>query len=259
MRPNHRLIGCLAIILALLASACGRNLIRDDIAGWSGARQLVVVTTPDWEATSGTLRRYARDGSGWTQVGTAAPVVIGRSGSAWGLGLHPTQTAGPMKREGDGRAPAGVFRIGDAFGYAASVDTALSYLPMQATHYCMDVPASPLYNRIVDSRVVGESAVQGSTEPMRLDVHAKGSQQYKLGMVIEHNQQAIAGAGSCIFAHLWKTPETTTAGCTAMDEPVMRELLAWLRADARPVFVLMPQAEYRRLQAEWSLPANAGL
>lgn len=247
---------CLVLLLALLASACSRHAIKSDVATWSDARQLVLVTTSGWDATNGTLRRYSRDGGDWKQIGAAVPVVIGRTGSAWGLGLHPTQTDGPVKREGDGRAPAGVFRIGEAFGYADSASTALPYLPMHATHYCMDVPASPLYNKIVDARDVGDAAVQGSTEPMRLDIHSKDSQQYKLGFVIKHNPLAVPSAGSCIFAHLWKTPATTTAGCTAMDEPVMRDLLAWLRADRRPVFVLLPESEYERVQAAWKLPSN---
>lgn len=245
---------CMALLLMLLASACSRDAIKSDAIHWSNAQQLVLVTTEGWEATRGTQRRYARSGNEWKQIGAATPVVIGRTGSAWGVGLHAAQTGGPVKREGDGRAPAGVFRIGDAFGYADTASTALPYRAMQASHYCMDVPASPLYNRIVDAREVGEAAVQGSTEPMRLDIHAKGSQQYKLGFVIEHNPQAVAGAGSCIFAHLWKTPSTTTAGCTAMEEPAMRELLAWLRPEAQPVFVLLPQAEYGRVQAAWKLP-----
>lgn len=242
----------------LLAIACSRQ-VRNDIAAWSNTRQLVLVTTPGWDATDGNLRRYARNGNSWKQIGTSTPVVIGRTGSAWGLGLHPAQSGGPIKKEGDGRAPAGAFRIGEAFGYANSVITALPYLPMQATHYCMDVPASPLYNRIVDARVVGEAAVQGSTEPMRLDIHNKGDQRYKLGFVIEHNAQATPGAGSCIFAHLWKTSASTTAGCTAMEEPAMRDLLAWLRDDADPVFVLLPQAEYQRVQVAWNLPSTTDL
>ena len=245
-----------ALLLTLLASACSRDAIKSDTRRWSSAQQLVLVTTDSWEATKGTQRRYARSGNGWKQVGAATPVVIGRTGSAWGLGLHPAQTGGPVKREGDGRAPAGMFRIGDAFGYADTANTVLPYRPMQATHYCMDVPASPLYNRVVDAREVGDAAVLGSTEPMRLDIHNNGDQRYKLGLVIEHNPQAVPGVGSCIFAHLWKASTATTAGCTAMEEPAMRELLAWLRADARPVFVLLPRAEYRRVQAAWNLPPD---
>ena len=249
---------CMAAMLTVLASACSYTT-RGDVADWSRARQLVLVTTSGWDATAGSLRRYERDGDGWEQVGASTPVVLGRAGSAWGLGLHPVQLGGPVKKEGDGRAPAGVFRIGPAFGYPESANTTLPYLPMGATHYCMDVPASPLYNRIVDADIVGKAAVQGSTEPMRLDIHNNGDQRYKSGFVIEHNARAAPGAGSCIFAHLWKSSASTTAGCTAMDEAAMHELLAWLRDDAEPVFVLLPQAEYRRVQAAWNLPANMDL
>jgi L,D-peptidoglycan transpeptidase YkuD (ErfK/YbiS/YcfS/YnhG family) len=77
------------------------------------------------------------------------------------------------------------------------------FFPM---YYCVDVNASPLYNRIVDTRVVGKEAVVGSTEPMRRDIHLNGDQLYKMGFVIEHNSQGTPAAGSCIFAHLWRSP-----------------------------------------------------
>jgi len=222
---------------------------------WSDARQLVLVTTAGWDATTGTLRTYARgDGGAWHEVGDAAPVSIGRGGSGWGIGLHPAQSGGPVKREGDGRAPAGVFAIGEAFGYAAQAPTALPYAQMQASNWCMDVVDSPLYNRIVDTRDVGQAAVQGSSEPMRRDVHEHGDQRYRSGFVIEHNPEARKGAGSCIFAHLWKAPGAPTAGCTAMADATMARLYSWLRPEAGPVFVLLPQAEYDRLRRPWDLP-----
>lgn len=220
---------------------------------WSNARQLVLVTTPGWNASQGTLRTYESTSAGWREVNVAVPVTIGRSGSAWGIGLHPDQR-GPAKAEGDGRAPAGVFRIGSAFGYAPADATSMPYLAMSATHYCVDVSGAALYNRVVDSRVVGEGAVAGSTEPMRRDIHVKGDQRYKLGFIIEHNPDGRAGAGSCIFAHLWRRPGEATAGCTAMDEPAMQRLFAWLNPERDPVFVLLPEAEYARLRGEWKLP-----
>jgi L,D-peptidoglycan transpeptidase YkuD (ErfK/YbiS/YcfS/YnhG family) len=220
---------------------------------WQDARQLVLVTTTDWNADTGLMHTYSRDRDGWRAASDVVPVTIGRAGSAWGIGLHPAQP-GPVKREGDGRAPAGVFAIGTAFGYADKADTALPYAAMDAHDWCIDVADSPLYNRIVDAREVDEAAVAGSTEPMRRDVHANGDQRYKLGFVIEHNTARTRGAGSCIFAHLWKAPGEATAGCTAMDEPAMRDLLAWLQPAQRPVFVLLPQDEYDRLKSEWGLP-----
>jgi L,D-peptidoglycan transpeptidase YkuD (ErfK/YbiS/YcfS/YnhG family) len=244
---------------ALLAGCAIPGDARSDASGaareWDAARQLVLVTTPDWNATGGQMRTFERDARGaWREVGVAVPVTVGRSGSGWGLGLHPAQAAGPQKREGDGRAPAGVFAIGTAFGYAPSARTALPYAAMQRSHWCMDVVDSPLYNRIVDAGEVGDAAVQGSTEPMRLDLHNKGDQRYASGFVIEHNAGATKGAGSCIFAHLWGKPGQATAGCTAMAPDSMQRLYAWLAPDARPVFALLPQAEYERLRTAWDLP-----
>jgi L,D-peptidoglycan transpeptidase YkuD (ErfK/YbiS/YcfS/YnhG family) len=236
-----------SLLLALLAG-CAAQPIR----GTHG--QLVVVAVSHWDATEGTLTTWERHDGRWSPAGIETPVTIGRNGAAWGLGLHPPQQDGPQKREGDGRAPAGLFALGTAFGYAPALDTALGYAPMHATHWCMDVPASPHYNRIVDAQALGADAVAGSSEPMRLDLHAAGDQRYRAGFVIRHNAGAVPGAGSCIFAHLWKAPGVPTAGCTAMPAEAMDRLLAWLDAGAAPLFALLPDDAYARVQADWNLP-----
>ncbi|KAB7768087.1 L,D-transpeptidase family protein [Xanthomonas maliensis] len=227
----------------------------EPVPALTNAQALVVVTTPDWNSTQGRLQTFRRVAGRWQAVAPAFAVALGRQGSAWGEGLHPAQSQGPQKREGDGRSPAGVFAIGTAFGAAPRIDSAMPYQAMTAEHYCMDVPSSPLYNRIVDARNVGQSAVAGSTEPMRLDLKTPGDLRYREGFVIAHNPHALPERGSCIFAHLWQTPGQVTAGCTAMAAADMRRLLAWLRPEQAPLFVLLPQAEYARLQAQWQLPA----
>ncbi|MGB3270494.1 MAG: L,D-transpeptidase family protein [Rhodanobacter sp.] len=246
----------LALLTFAVVLAGGAHAGAAD-APWRDARQMIVVTTADWDVDHGTLRTFVREGDGWREVRTSTPVTIGKNGSGWGLGLNAPQTAagGPVKREGDNRSPAGVFRIGDSFGYAASVDTAMPYLALNATEYCVDVSGAKHYNRIVDANVVGLDAVKGSTEPMRRDLHANGDQRYRMGFVIEQNPRDVPQAGSCIFAHLWKSPTDATAGCTAMTPAVMQSLLAWLKPQDHPVFVLLPQAEYDRLRASWRLPA----
>lgn len=243
--------------IGLALAACASVTQTRHAGRWQQARQMVVVTTDDWDADHGRMRRYARSGGAWQQVGTAQSVVVGRSGSAWGLGLNPIPHGGPRKHEGDGRSPAGIFAITEAFGYAAAADTGLSYHPMRDSDYCVDVVDSPLYNRIVDARIVGVEAVAHATEPMRRDLHVDGDQRYRLGFVIAHNTQATPGAGSCIFAHVWKSPTTTTSGCTAMAASTMNTLAAWLRADEKPVFVLLPTREYQRLWSAWQLPPIA--
>jgi L,D-peptidoglycan transpeptidase YkuD (ErfK/YbiS/YcfS/YnhG family) len=244
------------LFLALLGACAHRTTpASGEATRWSNATQLILVTTPDWNAPAGTLRAFERAGGQWKQIGNTTPVTIGRTGAAWGLGLNDVPADGPRKREGDGRSPAGVFAIGTAFGYAGNATTALPYAPMDANDYCIDVPDSTLYNRIVDAREVGADAVAGSTEPMRRDLHANGDQRYRLGFVIEHNAAARPGAGSCIFAHLWKSPTDATAGCTAMADAEMERILAWLDPGRHPIFVLLPDAEYSKRASAWQLPA----
>lgn len=255
MTARRRILASLtfSIVLAGIAQA------GTAAAPWHDARQMVLVTTAGWNANHGLLRTFVRDGEGWREERAATPVTIGANGAGWGLGLNAPQkgAAGPVKREGDKRSPAGVFRIGEAFGYAAHAHTAMPYRALTATDYCVDVSGSPQYNRIVDAEAVGAAAVKGSTEPMRRDLHVDGDQAYRQGFVIEHNTQAAPQGGSCIFAHLWKSPTGTTTGCTAMTPAVMQSLLAWLKPQDQPVFVLLPQAEYERLRVDWQLPRVA--
>ncbi|GAB3509483.1 hypothetical protein MNQ95_09125 [Pseudoxanthomonas daejeonensis] len=251
-------------LLATLGLACAIAALAGESTGAAtpdplrGAQQLVLVTTGDWDDNEGTLRRFERssDQAAWQEV-ASFDVSIGRAGSAWGTGLHAgaDEDDGPRKREGDGRSPAGVFTLGTAFGYAGDVATGLPYQAMEGSSWCMDVPASPHYNRIVDARQVGEAAVQGSTEPMRLDLHKSGDPRYRLGFVIGHNPDNVPQGGSCIFAHLWRTPGEPTAGCTAMADADMEAMLEWLDADKAPRFVLLPDAQYERLAERWHWPA----
>src|SRR5262245_18645976 len=57
-----------------------------------------------------------RDGR-WVVARPAMPGTVGRNGIA----------APGDKREGDGKTPAGVYRLGPAFGYALSIETGLDY------------------------------------------------------------------------------------------------------------------------------------
>ena len=246
-------------LLALSLAACAHrsSLPAADAHNWAHAQQMVLVTSADWDATGGELRRFERNGAGegWKQVGDTMPVTLGRSGSGWGLGLNPQRGDGPVKREGDGKAPAGVFAIGTAFGYADRATTGLPYQAMTTNDWCIDVPASNYYNKIIDRSMVKAPYLDQSSEPMRRDIHADGDQRYREGFVIEHNEGGAARqGGSCIFAHLWKAPGETTAGCTAMAPASMDALLAWLDARRKPVFVLLPEAQYAALKHDWKLP-----
>lgn len=252
--PQRLMAGLAWSAIAFLAVAPARAQLLDP-----AVRQVVVVVTPAWDAASGRMAWFERDAeAGWRRVAAGVPVTVGRAGCGWGSGLHPSGLKGPAKREGDGRSPAGVFAIGTAFGAAPKLETRLAYRPLDGDDWCIDVATSPLYNRIVSSRDAGAEAVAGSTEPMRRDLLENPDGQYAIGFVIDHNPRCSAGLGSCIFAHVQAGPDVPTAGCTAVAEADLRRLLAWLDADARPAFVLLPATETARLAA-WHLPDATAL
>lgn len=251
MLPRRLLPFLLGLVTLSLTAA---SAAFEAPAAWSVSRQMIVVTTEGWDVDHGSLRTYERDGTRWVPVGMPAEVTIGKRGSAWGVGLHPVQHDGPTKVEGDGRSPAGIFRVGEAFGYAESNGTALPYRGLTASDYCVDVTSSPYYNQLVDAKLVGDKAIDGATEPMRRDLHFNGDHAYRIGFIIEHNPEGRRGAGSCIFAHLWRSSTSPTAGCTAMTDETMEKLLAWLDPKKKPVFVLLPRGEYARLRDAWNLP-----
>ena len=88
--------------------------VQPCLNGLSASRQLLVVVAERWESDGGRLQCFARervDGE-WLPVGNPVAVSLGRAGLAWGLGLHPHCCGvGSEKREGDGRAPAGMFAM----------------------------------------------------------------------------------------------------------------------------------------------------
>jgi D-alanyl-D-alanine dipeptidase len=216
------------------------------------ARQLLVVTTASWDTTGGTLRRFSRDASGaWRAEGSPIPVVVGRTGLAWGVGVAPDAASEPSKHEGDGKAPAGVFPLGRAFGFAPSakaLGTRLPYLQLVQTTECVDDAASAHYNTIVDRARVARIDWTSSERMRRIGL-------YRLGVVVDYNARpAAAGRGSCIFLHVWGGPRSSTAGCTAMAESALAELVRWLDPARRPVLVQLTDAAYARRRMEWELP-----
>jgi D-alanyl-D-alanine dipeptidase len=224
-------------------------------------RQLVLVVTDSWTAPTGKLTRWERVGQGaWKKVGEPVVVSVGRSGLGWGYGLHPDdlpmERQGPLKSEGDGRAPAGAFKLSELWGYAPKPPegATLPYHPSGGHTYCVDDPRSKLYNQIVEQTGDKQWA---SAEPMkRLDA------AYTWVVTVDHNKKPlVAGQGSCIFLHAHPSPTLSppppTSGCTALPMTDLETLVKWLTPEADPVLVQLPKDDYEKLQREWKLPAIA--
>src|SRR5947209_1472845 len=248
-------IGCLLLSLTSV-NAQGKTRRAKSASPLSRSRQLVLVTTRDWDAVQGTLRRFERknEKAEWHGVGDAIPIVVGRGGMGWGAGLNARVGEGPLKKEGDGKAPAGVFKLGPAFGFDTTAEASwlrMPYTTLTPTVECVDDVGSRRYNLIVDRNAVRDVDWK-SSERMR------SVEGYRWGVFVEHNSNpAFAGRGSCIFLHVWAGPEKGTAGCTAMEQPNLEELMRWLDSKKRPVLVQLPEAEYARFKNVWGLPSPA--
>jgi L,D-peptidoglycan transpeptidase YkuD (ErfK/YbiS/YcfS/YnhG family) len=217
-------------------------------------RQLVVVKAKTWTSTTGSLQRYQRDARtpAWTPVGELVTVNLGRRGLAWGRGLHEPPKAGPVKREGDGRSPAGVFELERAFGEAEGLppdSRGFPYLPALETSYCVEDVRSPYYNRLIDSTQTKPSSWQ-RWSPLR-----RADGLFRWGVVVRQNSpDTVVGAGSCVFLHVWRGPRQPTSGCTAMRLEDIEAVIRWLDPEAHPTLVQLPETEYQRLKETWALP-----
>lgn len=216
------------------------------------ARQMMVVTTADWTSVSGTLQRFERSGphDAWSAVGQPFPIVVGKTGLAWGSGLIANERLGasagdPIKQEGDGKAPAGVFALGTAFGYEpqALAGSRLPYLHLTPSVECVDDAKSRYYNQIVDRQNVSAPDWNSSEHMLRDD------ELYHWGVAVEHNVKPIRPAGgSCIFMHVWRAAGEGTVGCTAMPKEDVERLIQWLDPARSPLLVQMPRDQYDKLR-----------
>lgn len=219
-----------------------RDLLAD-------SSQALVVTTSGWDSVDGSLQRYEKLDGKWSPVGEKIPIVVGKNGLAWDgiTDAKPTQ-APQQKKEGDGRSPAGVFSLGEAFGFATSEPTLkLPYRPLTDSIECVDDPSSIQYNQVVDRKQIGTPDWNSSEKMRTIDA-------YKEGMVVSYNPDHLPGAGSCIFLHIWSGRGHGTAGCTAMPEDKLQEVLNWLDQSKKPVLVQFPAEMYKRIKDSWKLP-----
>lgn len=210
-----------------------------------------------WNSSHVTLTVYEKEGRTWKPVGKAWKGRLGRNGLAWGYGIHSqVNDKRLVKKEGDGRAPAGIFKIGGAYGSAAQIvrNPKLSYRQVTTRDLWIEDRTSPHYNK----HLVIEHTPKTTWEKkgqMRLNDHA-----HSLKLYIGHNDailggRPVPGLGSAIFFHIWRGGGSKpTAGCTTMHEAMLKQLIARIDPNKNPVYVLLPQSEYQSLRKTWKLP-----
>jgi D-alanyl-D-alanine dipeptidase len=253
LRMNHLKKPTLGLAVLLVAIGCQSQTRISPRPLINGSQQLVVVTTTDWSSTTGSMRRFERTSStsAWQSIDQPEPVVVGRTGIAWGIGFDGVSTEGPHKREGDGKSPAGIFPLDTVFGFAPrdSMQTVrLPYAQLLPTTDCVDDIASSHYNTVVDRTSVAHVDWTSAE-------HMRQVGQYEMGVIVGYNAiPPVKGRGSCIFLHIWSGPGSHTAGCTAFSEEKLRDVIKWLDRKKRPLLVQLTLQDYANLRTRWMLP-----
>ncbi len=210
------------------------------------SKQFLIVISKDWDSTKANLIYYEKKKGKLLKMSDNIPVNLGSSGLGWGNGLINFNTySGPIKHEGDCRAPAGIFKLSYAFGYLP-IDSLswLKYPYKQVTTKieCVDDTNSIYYNTLVNADNINKTWI--SSEIMqREDV------LYKFGILVDHNSNPkIPGCGSCIFIHIWEGFGKPTVGCTSLSEEQIVKLLNWLDAKKKPLLIQLPESEFNKIR-----------
>jgi len=192
------------------------------------SQQIVLVVADDFNTSNAKLEFFEGDKSL-----LSFNANIGKNGLGWGLGeRNLSQKKGePLKYEGDKKAPIGIFQLTDVFGYSFSTNSDMPYLHTSKKLICVDDSKSNFYNQIIQ-----EQGDEKSFEYMK-----RQDGQYELGIVVQHNINAIKKRGSCIFIHIEKRANASTAGCTSMKYENIKQIINLLDKDKHPILIQIPK------------------
>jgi len=215
--------------------------------------QCIVAVADDWNSSTATLTFHEKKNGKWIATQKSWSVRLGKSGLAWGRGIHPVPSRATLKKEGDMRSPAGVFDLGGAWGNDARIKKhpQLFYRQVTSRDLWVEDPKSPQYNR----NVILEH--EPATTWEKKQQMKQNDYPHSLKLFIAHNAppRVVPGGGSSIFFHIWRGGGSKpTAGCTTMAEDRLRWLIATIDPNKRPIFVLLTKADYEKYRSSWKLP-----
>jgi len=201
------------------------------------SQQIILVVSEGFNSAKAKLSCYEDN----KKVIDTIDVNLGTNGLGWGLGeiklIQKEDEA--QKKEGDKKAPAGVFKLTSTFGYKENKNSKINYIHPLDNLICVDDSDSRHYNKIIQM----PKNIPSSFEKMKRD-----DNQYKLGVVVAHNKSQVKQAGSCIFLHVHKHKDASTAGCTSMTLSNMKKIVHWLDGSKNPILIQVPRSSLKEIK-----------
>jgi len=209
------------------------------------SNQIILVVSDDFNSNKAILRCFEDN----QQVLFNIDVNLGKNGLGWGISdltINHDQNE-LIKQEGDKKAPIGIFKLSSVFGYKNSISTKMPYIKATNNLICVDDSNSKYYNKIIQ---------MPQNKPKSFEYMKRKDAQYELGIVVQHNAMQKKNAGSCIFIHVQKHINASTAGCTSMTYNDLKNIVEWLDIEKNPILIQVPKKylnEVKKLYPELPL------
>ncbi|ORW01095.1 L,D-transpeptidase family protein [Mycobacterium kyorinense] len=154
---------------------------------------------------------YQRTAAGWQPIGVGIPTHIGSAGLA------------PKAKSGYPATPMGVYSLDSAFGTAPNPGGGLPYTQVGPNHWWSGDDHSPTFNTMQVCQKAQCPFDTNASENLEIP-------QYKHAVVMGVNKARVPGDGAAFFFHT--TDGGPTAGCVAIDDDTLVQIIRWLRPGA---------------------------
>lgn len=204
------------------------------------SKQLIYVKSTMWLNSTATMFLYERvDGKPNWKCIDSFRVNLGRNGLAWDNNtVIPKYGSARVKHEGDGCSPAGIFTLGDVFGYNDISDINMEYIKVTGENICVDDITSGYYNKLLKTDTVAEDERDWNS----FEFMKRNDDLYKYGIWLNYNTCPVyQSMGSCIFLHIQRADNSPTSGCTSMPEEKLLRVIHWLDKSKHPVLLQLAE------------------
>jgi L,D-peptidoglycan transpeptidase YkuD (ErfK/YbiS/YcfS/YnhG family) len=207
----------LALLCAAAAYLIAAPVVHADYTPWfapqvGNASQVISVV-----GASGSTAKvdvFGRTPAGWEALRTGIPAHVGAKGMA------------AETHDGNMATPLGVYTLDFAFGTAPNPGGGLQYVKVDSDHWWDGDMKSPTYNTMQvckKAQCPFDTSPDSGTENLEIP-------QYAHAVVMGVNKARVPGNGGAFFLHT--TDGGPTAGCVAMDDGTLVEIMRWLRPGA---------------------------
>jgi L,D-peptidoglycan transpeptidase YkuD (ErfK/YbiS/YcfS/YnhG family) len=207
----------LVLLSAAVLSLAAAPVARAEVTPWfakSVGNATQVISVVGVGKSTAKVDVYERTAAGWQPIGVGIPAHIGANGML-------AQT-----HDGNMATPMGIFTLDFAFGTDPNPGGGLQYVQVGPDHWWDGDVKSPTYNTMQvcqKSQCPFDTNPSSGTENLQIP-------QYRHAVVMGVNKERVPGNGGAFFLH--STDGGATAGCVAIDDGTLVDIIKWLRPGA---------------------------